>query len=682
MGLDTSKELKGNLGDGSKLSADCSSGQGLNGSLSAGSCLQGIISAGTQLTGELIDRIPRVRPFIAAVGFASVAGFGTLAAANVPAQPLTATGFTGTSAFGSPTIADFQLAITASGLTGTAGFGSPTVADVQLAITASGLTGTAGFGSPTVGDVQLSLAATGLASSAAIGSLVITNVSVSRPLVPSGLAGAGAIGAPTVADVALTIIPGGLSGTAALGSPTVENVAAQTLSPTAFTGTAALGGPTVADVVLAITATGFTGTAAQGSPTVANVAAQTLAPTGLSDSAAIGSPTVADVTLAITATGLAGTPGLGGPTVANVAAQTLSPTGLADASAIGSPTVADVQLSITATGHTGTAGFGSPTLANLVQTLSPTAFTGTAGFGGPTVSNLVQTLSPTAFTGTAGLGGPTIASLDADLAAYLARVSANSGTLSAAEETAMANLIKGLKDGGYWSGCTHLFCFIGSDHNSAKTYVKGGQDGTSGGSVNIFNGTHYARETGFYREGSSVYNCEFNLGSNSTFNWGGSDPITTYYWGRNSRNGARQGLHPATQSADQWSLPSYHEGAYGGGWQIKARKANGATQENGWGGSSLDTASFVGMAYDGSTGFACRSMNQSDTKSGTSLTLSSTIRSVNSAFEITVDNPVLGVALWDGVEHTNTEMDAINELFHDFATDCGITMGAYDPDTD
>ena len=271
---------------------------------------------------------------------------------------------------------------------------------------------------------------------------------------------------------------------------------------------------------------------------------------------------------------------------------------------------------------------------------------------------------------------------DPDFTAYKARVSANSGTLSAAEETAVEGLIADLKNGSYWDSCTNLFLFIGSDHNAAKTYLIGGQDIANAGTVNLFDGSHYTREAGFYKEAGSAYEAKLNLGSNSSFNWGGSGTITSYFWGRNSQNGARQGFHPVSTGGDSWSVPSYHEGSYSGGWQLKAPLDAGGTNENGWGGSTVDTMSFQSCAYNGSTGFTGRSMNQSDTKSGATLTLSGTISNTTSNWYLHADNPVLGCALWDGVEHTSTQMDAINEIFHDFVTACGVTMGAHDPDTD
>lgn len=566
MPLETSRELRGNLGNAAQLDGGLTEGQALQASLSSGSGLRGTLSTGRRLVGVLENLVPEIHPIIGATPLVALGAFGTLAAANVSPQSFAIDDLQSASAFGSPTVASVTAQmLELTELSGAAAFGSITIANLAAqSFTLYGLASPADFGSLTVADQQLSITLTGLAGSSGIGDHNIATIKQSLDL------------------------------------------------------------------------TALTSSANFGSPSLANSAAQALDLAGIASSAAIGEPVVTDLEPAVTLTGLAA------------------------ASVVGNPTIANTSQAFELSGLASNAAFGSPTIVTVLQTLDLTGLTSGAAIGSLTIAVAVDT----------------------DLAAYLTRVSNNSGTLSAAEETAMSNLISGLKDGGYWAGCTHLFCFIGTDYNAAKTWVKGGQDGTSGGSVNIFDGTHYTRETGFYREGSSVYNCEFNLGSNSTFNWGGSDPITTYWWGRNSRNGARQGLHPASASADQWSLPSYHEGAYGGGWQIKARKATGATQENGWGGSSLDTASFQAMAYDGSTGFACRSMNQSDTKSGASLTLSSTISSVNSAFEITVDNPVLGVALWDGVEHTNAQMDAINELFHDFATDCGITMGAYNPDTD
>jgi hypothetical protein len=612
------------------------------------------------LVGVLEDLVPEIRAIIGATPLVALGAFGTLAAANVSPQPVAINALASASAFGSPTLAsvtaqtleltelagdaafgsitveDQQLSLVLEALTSTAAFGSLTVADQQPAFTLTGLASSGGIGEPVIGIARQSLDLTALTSSTIFGSPTLANIA-GQALDLAGIGSSAAIGEPVVTDLKPAVTLTGLAAASVVGNPTLSNVSPQTLDLAALAGASAF-----------------------GSWTLANVAAQPLGLTGLASSAAIGGPVVTDLEPAVTLTGLAAASVVGNPTLANTSPQTLDLAALAGASA-----------------------FGSPTLEKTSQALNLSGLVSNAAFGSPTIVTLSQTLDLTGLTSGAAIGSLTIAvAVDVDLAAYLDRVSDNSGTLSAAEETAMSNLIAGLKDGGYWAGCTHLFCFIGTDYNAAKTWVKGGQDGTSGGSVNIFDGTHYARETGFYRESSSVYNCEFHLGSNSAFDWGGSDPISAYWWGRNSRNGARQGLHPSSGSADRWSLPSYHEGAYGGGWQIKARKATGATQENGWGGSSLDTASFVAMAYDGSTGFACRSMNQSDTKSGASLTLSSTIKSLNSAFEITVDNPVLGVALWDGVEHTNTEMDAINELFHDFATDCGITMGAYNPDTD
>ena len=637
MPLETSRELRGNLGNAAQLDGGLTEGQALQASLSSGSGLRGTLSTGRRLVGVLENLVPEIHPIIGATPLVALGAFGTLAAANVSPQSFAIDDLQSASAFGSPTVASVTAQmLELTELSGAAAFGSITIANLAAqSFTLYGLASPADFGSLTVADQQLSITLTGLAGSSGIGDHNIATIKQSLDLTA-------------------------LTSSANFGSPSLANSAAQALDLAGIASSAAIGEPVVTDLEPAVTLTGLAAASVVGNPTIANTSAQNL------DLAA-----------------LAGASAFGSSTLANVAAQPLSFTGLASSAAIGEPVVTDFEPALTLTGLAAASVVGNPTIANTSQAFELSGLASNAAFGSPTIVTVLQTLDLTGLTSGAAIGSLTIAvAVDTDLAAYLTRVSNNSGTLSAAEETAMSNLISGLKDGGYWAGCTHLFCFIGTDYNAAKTWVKGGQDGTSGGSVNIFDGTHYTRETGFYREGSSVYNCEFNLGSNSTFNWGGSDPITTYWWGRNSRNGARQGLHPASASADQWSLPSYHEGAYGGGWQIKARKATGATQENGWGGSSLDTASFQAMAYDGSTGFACRSMNQSDTKSGASLTLSSTISSVNSAFEITVDNPVLGVALWDGVEHTNAQMDAINELFHDFATDCGITMGAYNPDTD
>ena len=271
---------------------------------------------------------------------------------------------------------------------------------------------------------------------------------------------------------------------------------------------------------------------------------------------------------------------------------------------------------------------------------------------------------------------------DPDYAAYYARVLANSSDLSTAEKTAAETLIIGLKAASHWSTLTSLFLFIGDDANAAKTYVVGGNDCSSSGTVDLFDGTgnRYRRSTGFYRDGASQYESRINFGAGSSFNWAGSNPLTSYFWGRNSQVGARQGMHPNTGGGDQWSVPSYHEASFSGGWQLKARRADTGTQETGFGGTGIDTVSVGACAFDGTTGFAGRGLNSSDSGSGGTMTLSSAIDNVTSNFYLNADNPILGGAVFDGTEHSNAEMDAINILFKDFVEDCGLTMTAVDPD--
>ena len=372
-------------------------------------------------------------------------------------------------------------------------------------------------------------------------------------------------------------------------------------------------------------------------------------------SAGFGSVTIADDQLALTTTALAGSAGFGTPTIVAASPQSLTTTALIGTAGFGSVTIADDQLTLTTTALAGSGAFGSVTMAEATpQSLTTTALAGNAAFGSITIAD----------------------ALDIDVAGWLSRVTANGSAVNASEQTAMETMVASLKSGGYWDDITHMYCFVGDDHLAAKTYVKGTGDVTDAGSNLLLATGNYSRDHGFHRDGGSVFESVFD--TNYTHAWDTGVSLTAFQWGRNSGQGARLGLHPSrTGAGTHWT---YHESAYGYGYQIKVKRLNNSTQETGWGGSGLDTFSAFAMSYDGDKAHKGRSLNGTGGTGGASMTLSTAQKAQSGTLYYTCDNPRLGLIIMDNVNYSNADMDAVNAIIKQFAEDCGVTMGASDPD--
>lgn len=291
-----------------------------------------------------------------------------------------------------------------------------------------------------------------------------------------------------------------------------------------------------------------------------------------------------------------------------------------------------------------------------------------------TAKHLVRPLAKPLATTKQGASIPDPA--DADYTAYYGRVLANGSDLNASEKTAAENLIVALKANGLWADISHLFFSIGNDHLAAKTYVKGTQDLVVEGSVNMFDGSRYSRQQGFYRYGGSAYEAVMSFGY--SYNWDSATPMTAMYWGRNSGTGARLGIHPSRTGSNNFY--AYHNSAYSYGVLIKARRDTPANQETGiFGGGVANEWSSFGVAYDGVRVFTGRLLRQDNVISGATLTLTSDHAPVSGKLFVTADNPMLGICIANNVEWTSGQLDTFNSLIRTFSSDCGVTLTATAP---
>jgi hypothetical protein len=562
-----------------------------------------------------------------------------------------------------------------SSLTGGASLNASLVNAQSLSASLTGGQSLTGLLERIIPPVLLGLVVAGFGGAAAFGALTVAPVAP-QTLTTTGCVGNGAFGTPTIADDQLTLTTAALVGTAGFGSITIAEDQL-TLTTAALVGSAGFGSITIAEDQLALTTTALAGSAGFGSPTVA-APPQSLTTTALIGTAGFGSPTISDDQLTLTTTALAGSAGFGSVTIAG-ATQTLSINAVVGSAGFGSPTiVAASPQSLTTTALIGTAGFGSVTIADDQLTLTTTALAGSGAFGSVTMAEATpQSLTTTALAGNAAFGSITIAdALDIDVAGWLSRVTANGSAVNASEQTAMETMVASLKSGGYWDDITHMYCFVGDDHLAAKTYVKGTGDVTDAGSNLLLATGNYSRDHGFHRDGGSAYESVFD--TNYTHAWDTGVSLTAFQWGRNSGQGARLGLHPSrTGAGTHWT---YHESSFGYGYQIKVKRLNNSTQETGWGGSGLDTFSAFAMSYDGDQAHKGRSLNGTGGTGGASMTLSTAQKAQSGTLYYTCDNPRLGLIIMDNVNYSNADMDAVNAIIKQFAEDCGVTMGASDPD--
>ena len=86
------------------------------------------------------------------------------------------------------------------------------------------------------------------------------------------------------------------------------------------------------------------------------------------------------------------------------------------------------------------------------------------------------------------------------------------------------------------------------------------------------------------------------------------------------------------------------------------------------------------MSYDGDKAHKGRSLNGAGGTGGASMTLSTAQKAQTGTLYYTCDNPRLGLIIMDNVNYSNAALDAVNAIIKQFAEDCGVTMGASDPD--
>jgi len=122
----------------------------------------------------------------------------------------------------------------------------------------------------------------------------------------------------------------------------------------------------------------------------------------------------------------------------------------------------------------------------------PINFTGGAFKGGQTVSQI--------YRGGNIVYGEIISTVDQDVVNFIARVTANGGSLSATEESAIATLVSDLKTYNIWNDCQAIYPCVGGSAASTKVNLR-----NTGSFELSFSGTVTYSSDGFKTDGSSGY---------------------------------------------------------------------------------------------------------------------------------------------------------------------------------